>query len=169
MQWACPHSNILTGKLIASIGFNQPTGLFFLPFHVTDLGMKQCIIIKLVLPPNPLALLKNFRPMSILFSWHVSCFLKKRHIHKRGSIALRTGITVPIPSTTKVTAFFEYSNIINTRLNQPGTGNQPGKPASNKSESDMVHHRVTRSDRNIRVLKVVGQLILDLNILPVAL
>ena len=120
--------------------------------------MEKRIIIEIELPPNPRAMFPNFRRVRVFFARHMPGFFKQRHIDHRGGIALRAGITVPVPRPAKVAAFFNYSDIINAGLLQPCTRYQPSKTATNKSKSDMVrlwrallHRRVGINDQVLQL------------------
>ncbi len=106
--------------------------------------------------------------MRVFLRRHVAGFFEQRHIDQRGRIALRAGISVPVPGAAEVAALLDDADILDAGFRQPRGGGEPGKTAADEGEGDVIGLRRARRDRRIGIVEIVRELPRDLQILIVA-
>jgi hypothetical protein len=73
------------------------------------------------------------------------------HLTRKSTPAATTPFSVIRSTPLLSVSTIENSNISNTSLNQPDTGNPSGNPTTDESECNVVRHRVPLRDWNIPV------------------
>jgi hypothetical protein len=121
------------------------------------------------LPPDALALRQDLRPVRVLLGRAVAGLFQERHIDQGGGVALRAWIAVPVPGAAEVGAFLDDPHIGHPRFGQPRAGDQPGEPAADEGEGDVVVDGRALGWRERRVEPVSRQGALCSQILRVAL
>src|SRR5207302_10745608 len=162
------YANELGGEVIAPAAAHDPTGPLGVPLQTGDLGVKQGVVVETELLPDTLAVLENLGRMRILLGWHVTCLFQQRHVDEARRVALRPRVAVPVPGAAEVTPLLDDPDIVDARLLQPGTGDQPREAPADERHRDVVGLRPSGRDRRVRVVGVVGELILQFLVLVVA-
>ena len=106
--------------------------------------------------------------MRIFLRWHVPGFFEQRHIDHRCGVALRAGITVPVPGAAEIAALLDDADVLYPGFGQPRGGSKPGKAAADEGESDVIGLRCARRDRRIGIVEIMGELAFELEVLVVA-
>ncbi len=152
---------------IPAIGLDRPARRRLVPAHRRDLGLKHRVAIKPELLADRTRMLQNLRRPRVLLDRHVAHFFEQRQIDVRLDIARRPRIAVPVPSPAEVAALLDDPNALDPGFTQPRRNQQPAEPTADDDDIDLVGQRRTLHWRNVRVLKIVRELPLDLLILRI--
>ncbi len=118
--------------------------------------------------PMRSALRENFRCVRVLLGRSVTGLFEQRHVHHRRGVALRAGITVPVPRAAEVAAFLDDAHVANARFDQPRTGHETGETAADERERDVIGLRRAFDERRVRIFEVVRELSRNAQVLLVA-
>ena len=118
--------------------------------------------------PYALAMFQNFRCVGIFFAWHMAGFFEQRHIDQRRRIALRAGITVPIPGAAKIATLLDDTNIRYARFDQPCARDQTTKTATHKGKGYVIGLRLPFPAGSKAVLLIVSEPTFQLQVLIIA-
>ena len=163
-----PIADELRGELVASIGAHDPPRVVVVPFEISDPSVEQHVVVEIELLADALAVLEDLGTVRVLLGRHVPGLLEQRHVHERRRVALRAGIPVPVPRTAEVAALLDHPDVGDAGLLQPCAGEQAGEAAADERERHMIVLRFALDDRKVRIVEVVGELILQLQVLVVA-
>ena len=101
---------------IPPVGCHEPQGLVLEPAQLGHPGLKHRVFIKIEMLAYSLGMLVNLRGIRIAKFRYVAGFLQKRQVTIGFDVALCPGITVPVPSTTKITAALNNADVANAGL-----------------------------------------------------
>ena len=132
------------------------------------LCVKQGIVVEAELPPYALAMVQNFRSVGVFFARHMAGFFEQRHIDHRRRIALRAGITVPIPGAAKIATLLDDANIRYARFDQPCARNQTTKAATDKGKGYVIGLWLPFPAGSKAVLQIVSEPTFQLQVLIIA-
>ena len=119
------------------------------PREVGHLGVEQRVVVEAELRADALALLEDLRRMRVLLGRHVTGLFEQRHVHHRRGVALRAGIAVPVPGAAEVAALLDDAHVGDARLDQPRAGDEPGEPAADERERDVIASSAARSTNGV--------------------
>ena len=80
---------------------------------------------------------------------------------------MRARVAVPVPGAAEVAALLDDADV-DAGFLQAGAGDQSGEPASDEGGRDVVGLRRPLDDGRVRIFEVVGELVLELDVLRVA-
>src|SRR5207244_8561907 len=112
--------------------------------------------------------LEDLWRVRVLLLGDVADLLEEREVDVRLDVAHRAWVPVPVPRPPEVAALVDDADVAHAGLPQPGAGEQPAEAAAEDSHVDLVVERVTLDPLGVRVLEVVGEPALDLDVLVVA-
>src|SRR5271166_6268016 len=112
VQRSIRHDHVTRAKPVAAIGGNDPSVLVLVPPEFLNLGLEEGAAVKVELVCDSPRVLQNFRREGILLLRHIAGLLEQRQIDVSLDIALRPGITVPVPGAAEVTAFLDDTNVL---------------------------------------------------------
>ena len=162
------HADELRGEGVAAVGVDDPARIRLVPFQISDLGMKQRVVVEAKLRADAPAMREDLGRMRVFLRRHVPGFLEQRHVDHRRRIALRAGIAVPVPGAAEIAALLDDADIPDAGFRQPRGGGKPCKAAADEGEGDVVGFGIARGDRRIGIVEIMGELSLDLDVLVVA-
>ena len=168
VQRSGAHADELRGELVAPVGADDPPVAVGVPLEVLHLGVEQGLVVEVVLLPDALAVLEDLGGVRVLLGRHVAGLFEQRHVDERGRVALGAGVAVPVPGAAEVAALLDDADVVDARLLQPGAGDEPGEAAADERDRDVVGDRLALGDGRVGVLEVVGELVLQLQVLRVA-
>ena len=168
MQRTGAQTDVLRGEVVAAVGGDAPARVVVLPGERADLGVKERIVVELVMPADSLAVRQDLGRVRIFLGRHMAGFLEQRHVDHRGGIALRAGIAVPVPGAAEIATFLDDAHIGDAGFHQPRAGGQPCKSAADKSETNMVGFRCALDHRRIGIVEIMRKLPGDFEVLLVA-
>jgi hypothetical protein len=106
----------------------------------------------------------------VFFLRDVVQFFEQRQIDVGLDVALRAGITVPVPRAAEVAAFFDDADVFHTGFTQTRRRQQPAKAAADDDHFHFVEQRRARKTGfDIGVVEVVREVAFDLLVLIVAI
>jgi hypothetical protein len=155
-------------ELISPVGPHDPALLVRVPLQVSDLSVEERVVGQPVLLGDPLAVLEDLRGVHVPFRRHVPGLLQQRHVDHRGGVALRARVAVPVPGTAEAAALLHDPHILDARFPQPCAGHQPGEPAADEGEGDVVAFGLALGQRCVRVAEQVRELPGQLEVLVIA-
>ena len=106
--------------------------------------------------------------MGVLLLRDVADLLQQREVDVRLDVARRARIAVPVPRAAEVAALLHDAQVVDARLAQPGTGEQPAEAAADDEHLDVVEQRRAFDAFDVGIVDVVGELAGDLDVLVVA-
>ena len=168
VQRSVGHDDEAGRHAVATVGVQHPAQGFFIPLHVGHLGLEAGVAVEVVLAPYGFGVLEDFRGEAVLLLRDIAELLDERQIDVRLDVALGARITVPIPSAAEVAALLDDADVLNARLAQPGTGQESAKAAADDDDVGVVRQGFPLEGFDIRILHEVGEGLLDLDVLLVA-
>ena len=105
--------------------------------------------------------------MRVLLGRHVAGLFEQRHVHEARGVALCARVPVPVPRAPEVAALLDDADVVDAGLLEPGAGDQPREAAADERHRHVVGLGGPLGHRCVRVVEIVGQLVLQLQILGV--
>ena len=133
-----------------------------------DLGLEQRVFVEAEVLADALAVREDLRRMRVLLRRHVAGLFEQRQVDQEARVALRAGISVPVPGAAEVAALLDDPDVLDANFRQPRCGGEPGKTATDESEGDVIGFRRARRDRRIGIVEIVRELPRDPQVLIVA-
>ena len=161
------HGDELRSELVAAVRADDPPRPVVVPLEVGHLGVEQDVVVQTEVLPDALAVLEDLGRVRVLLGRHVAGLFEQRHVHEARRVALRAGIPVPVPGAAEVAALFDDADV-DAGFLQPCAGDESGEPASDERRRHVVGLGLPLDDRRVRVLEIVGELVLELDVLRVA-
>jgi hypothetical protein len=94
---------------------------------------------------------------------------EQRHIHERRGVALRAGVTVPVPSAAEVAALFDHAHVVHAGLDQARAGDEAREAAADEGERHVIALGLALYARRVRVVEVMRELALQAQVLRAAI
>ena len=161
------HGEELRRELVAAVGADDPRVTVVVPLQVRDLGVEQRVVVEAELLPDALAVLEDLGRVGVLLGGHVPGLLEQRHVHEARRVALGAGVAVPVPGAAEVAALLDDADVVDAGLLDAGAGDEPREAAADERDRHVVGLGLALDARRVRVLEVVGQLVLELQVLLV--
>ena len=158
MQRPGPQADELGGEDVAAVGADHPARPAGIPGQLLDLGVEQRVPVEPEMLADAPAVRQDFWGVRILLGRLVAGLLEQRHVDHRRRVALRAGVTVPVPGAAEVAAFLDDAHVAYAGLDQPRGRHQPGKAAADEGEGDVVGPGRPRLDRRVGILQIAGEL-----------
>ena len=98
---------------------------------------------------------------------HVAHLLQQRQVHVALDVAGRARVAVPVPGAAEVAALLDDPHVLHAGLAQPGADQQAAEAAADDGHLHLVEQRRAFLHFHIRVVEVVRELTLDLDVLLV--
>jgi hypothetical protein len=94
---------------------------------------------------------------------------EQREIGIRFDVTSDAGVAVPVPGAAEVTGRIDHADPFDARLSQSRTGEQSAEAATDHHHLDLIEQRLAfEAGLDIGIVEVVGELLLDLDVLLVA-
>jgi hypothetical protein len=151
-----------------SLGTHDPARVLVAPLEIGDLGVEEGVVVEPEVLGDALAVLEDLRRVGVLLAGHVPGLFEQRHVDERRRVAHGARVPVPVPRAAEVAALLDDANVVDPRLLQPSAGDETGEPATDEGDGHVVGLRLPLGDRRVGIVQVMGQLILQLDVLVVA-
>ena len=138
------------------------------PLEIRHLGMEERVVVEVVLFPDALAVLEDLGRVRVLLRRHVPGLFEQRHVDERRGVALRAGVAVPVPRAAEVAGLVDDADVVDAGFLQTGAGDEAGEAAADERDGDVIAQGCTLDDRDVGVDEVVPELVLQLDVLVVA-
>ena len=80
VQRTGPEAYELRREGIAAVGTDDPARLAFVPSQACHLGVKQRVVVQVILPADALAVRQDLRRMRVFLGRHVPGLFEQRHV-----------------------------------------------------------------------------------------
>ena len=117
--------------LIAFIGFDCPQSRIIRPPCFSYFGLQYRVFVKFKLFCNNATVFKSFRSIGVFPFGYKSGFFKQRKIDIRFNITGSARISVPIPSSSKISSFFYNFEIIKSCLSDSCSSKHSAETTAN--------------------------------------
>src|SRR5580700_4999558 len=112
------------------------------------------------------AVLEDLRRKRVLVLGDVVQLFEQRQVAVALHVAHRARIAVPVPGAAEVAGALDHADLVEPRLAQARAHQKAAEPAADDGDVDVVEHRRAREPRlDVRVVDVVGEVALDLDVL----
>ena len=123
--------------LIALIGFDCPQSGIIRPPCFSYFSLQYRVFVKFKLFCNNATVLKSFRSIGVFSFGYKSGFFKQRKVNIRFNITRSTRISVPIPSSSKISSFFYNFEIVKSCLSDSRSSKHSAKTTPNNGNFSM--------------------------------
>ena len=130
--------------------------------------MEQRVVVEAELLPDALAVLEDLGRACVLLGRHVAGLFEERHVHEARCVALCARVPVPVPRAPEVAALLDDADVVDAGVLESGAGDQPGEAAADERHRHVVGLGGPLGPRRVRIVEIVGQLVLQLQILRVS-
>src|SRR5581483_10251796 len=155
---------------VATVGVDQPFRLVVEPADIFDLRLEQNIAIEIVVLADALRMLADLRREGILLLRHITRLFEQRQIDVSLDIALRAGIAVPVPGAAEVSTLLDDADVFKAGFAQSRRRDLAAEAAADDQDFHLVGLRLARRRRrDVRIVNVVAEVALHLDILFVAI
>jgi hypothetical protein len=168
VQRARAHRDELRGELVATVRAHDPPRPLVVPREIGHLGVEQRVVVEVELLPDAPAVLEDLRRVRVLLGRHVTGLFEQRHVDEARGVALRARVAVPVPRAAEIARLLDDAHVFDAGFLQPGACDQAREAAADERDRDVVGFRLPLGDRRVRILEVVRQLALQLDVLGVA-
>ena len=135
------HGDVLGGDPVAPVGGDEPVFGLVVPRHRRDVRREDRLRVQVVVLGDPLGVPPDLRRHRVLLRRHVPRLLEERQVDHRRRVAHRAGVAVPVPHTAEVAAALDDPDVVDARLVQPPGDAQPGEPAADHEQRDVLDDR----------------------------
>ena len=169
VQRTIRHADEAGAHAVAAVGLDDPARLGLVPAHAVHLGLEAGVVVEPVVAADPLAVGQDLRRVTVLLLRDVAELLQQRQIDVRLDVALRAGVSVPVPRSTEVAAFLDEADVLHAGLPQPRTGQQAAETAADDDHLHSIRQRLPLNRCRIGIVQEVRELARHLDVLGVAL
>ena len=104
---------------------------------------RQALVVQVEVSADPLRSVRGSRDAWVYFSRrHVAGLFEEREVDERSRVALRAGVSVPVPRAAEVAALLDDADVVDAGLLQLGPGHESGEPTADEGDVDLVVERL---------------------------
>jgi hypothetical protein len=142
---------------VAAVRADLPSAAVAVPLNARDLCGQARAAVEVEVRRDPVTVLEDLWGMHVLLGGDVPRLLEQGQIDIRLDIALRPGVTVPVPGSAEVTTFLNDAKVAHAPFDEARRRDEPCEPTADDGDGDVLVERLPIHGGHVGVVEVVGE------------